>query len=135
MLKEKIKSLCKEKGLTIQRLEIETGLSNGTISKWDKAKPKAESLEKVANYLGVTIDFLLGRSTPARYRDIPNIIDLDSSAFDKALEDAMEDKPQNERQLRRQLSNKAYSLLEQMDTEQQKTAIRLLEALTDENKE
>lgn len=55
MLKETVRGLCKQKGITVQRLEKEVGLSNGTISKWNKAKPTVDSLNKVANYFGITV--------------------------------------------------------------------------------
>ena len=58
---EKIKKYCKIKGISIQTLEKDTGLSNGSISKWDKSSPKSESLMKVANYLDVSVDYRLGR--------------------------------------------------------------------------
>lgn len=135
MLKERIRELCKQQKISVTKLEETLGLGNGAIGKWDKYKPKTENLEKVADYFGVTIDYLLGRPAPTRYRDVATVIDLDSSALDKALEEAIKGNPRNERQLRRQLSDEAYSLLTQMNVEQQKTAIRLLKALADENKE
>ena len=57
-----IKFLCKQKGITIKELEVQTGLSNGTIGKWSNCSPKTDSLTKIADYLGVSIDYLLGRS-------------------------------------------------------------------------
>ena len=54
----RIKELCAEKKLTIQKLEAAAGLANGSIGKWAKASPKAESVAAVANALGVTMDYL-----------------------------------------------------------------------------
>ena len=54
--------LCKEKGVSIAKLEKETGISNGTIGKWSKSSPTAEKLERVADFFGVSVDYLLGRS-------------------------------------------------------------------------
>lgn len=55
---ERIKALCSEKKLTIQKLEAAAGLANGSIGKWGKASPKAESVAAVASVLGVSMDYL-----------------------------------------------------------------------------
>lgn len=60
---ERIRSLCEENRITIMQLESELGFSNGAISKWKKSSPKVANLEKVAQYFGVPIDYLLGNST------------------------------------------------------------------------
>lgn len=56
----RIKKLCKDKGISIQKLEQEVGLSNGSIGKWDISSPKADNLKKIASYFGVSIDYLSG---------------------------------------------------------------------------
>lgn len=56
---DKIREIAKEKGISIQELEKRAGLSNGTISKWNKFRPVAENLQKVAVALGVKIEDLL----------------------------------------------------------------------------
>lgn len=61
MIFKKISELCKEKGISVAKLERETGISNGTISRWGTSSPTVEKLEKVADYFGVTVDSLLGR--------------------------------------------------------------------------
>lgn len=58
-LYDQIKELAEEKGLSIYKIERETGLSNGAISKWNKAAPNSVNLFKVANYLGVSAEDLL----------------------------------------------------------------------------
>lgn len=59
MLLENISRLCKEKGVSIARLERETGISNGTISRWGTSSPTVENVRKVAEYLGTTVDALI----------------------------------------------------------------------------
>lgn len=56
---ERIMELCREKHITICRLEIMAGLSNGTVRRWDKSFPRMNSLIAVANALGVTPGYLL----------------------------------------------------------------------------
>lgn len=59
MLYEKIKFLCESKGIPITRLEAEVGLKNGAIGKWKDSVPSALNLKAVADYLGVSVDWLL----------------------------------------------------------------------------
>lgn len=59
MLYEKIKMLCKEKGVSVTSVEKELGFSNGLISKWDKAEPVVSNLKKIADYFGKPIEFFL----------------------------------------------------------------------------
>ena len=61
MIFAKISQLCKEKGVSVARLEKETGISNGTVARWATSSPTVEKLEKVADYFGVSVDWLLGR--------------------------------------------------------------------------
>lgn len=62
MLFEKILALCKEKGISIARLERECGLGNATVRGWAASSPKADNLKVVADYFGVTVDELLTNS-------------------------------------------------------------------------
>ncbi|MEZ7643014.1 helix-turn-helix transcriptional regulator [Streptococcus chosunense] len=59
---EIIKELVKQRLMTVAQLERTLDLSNGSISKWAKSKPNSEPLEKVADYLNVSTDYLLGRT-------------------------------------------------------------------------
>lgn len=59
MIVTKIRQICSERGLTIQRLEQAAGLTNGCVSKWAVSDPKVSNLKKVADVLGVTVDELL----------------------------------------------------------------------------
>lgn len=59
MIYDKIASICKEKKISIAKLERETGLGNATVAGWKTYTPTAVRLKKVADYLGVTVDELL----------------------------------------------------------------------------
>ncbi len=58
-LKERIKNLAQERGISLPALESELGFGNSTIVKWDKSTPNADKLNAVAKYFGVTMDYLL----------------------------------------------------------------------------
>lgn len=48
-----------EKGISINLLESQAGVSTGSIYKWNTVSPTIRSLSKVAKVLGCTIDELL----------------------------------------------------------------------------
>lgn len=54
-----IKKVAKSRNKSIYRIEKDLEFSNGTISKWNKSMPGANSLQTVADYLGVTPKYLL----------------------------------------------------------------------------
>ena len=56
---ERIKSKADEAGISLKALEKEVGLGNGIIKKWEKTSPQCNKLEKVANYLQVSIEWLI----------------------------------------------------------------------------
>ena len=56
---ERIKQLAKERGVSIAKLEKETGLANATIRKWDTSNPQVDTLVKVAKYFDVSVEELL----------------------------------------------------------------------------
>lgn len=58
-LKERIKQLADERGMSLPTLESELGFGNSTIVKWDKSTPNADKLNAVANYFNVSMDYLL----------------------------------------------------------------------------
>lgn len=60
MLFEKISALCKEKGISIARLERECELGNATVRGWKESIPNSVNLKKVADYFGVSIEYFLG---------------------------------------------------------------------------
>lgn len=56
---ERIESLRKSKGISQGKLEKELGFSNGSISKWKTSTPTSERLQKLADYFGVSIEYLM----------------------------------------------------------------------------
>lgn len=56
---ERIENLRKSKGISQGKLEKELGFSNGSISKWKNSTPTPERLQKLADYFGVSMDYLL----------------------------------------------------------------------------
>ena len=66
------KQLCDARGISPTRASEEIGFSKGSVSYWKKkfvegvdAKPDSYTAEKIADFFGVSVDTLLGRSQPA----------------------------------------------------------------------
>lgn len=58
---EKFAQLVKARGVTAYRVAKDLGLAPTVFSDWKygKSKPKADKLKKIADYFGVTIEYLL----------------------------------------------------------------------------
>jgi len=65
MFSEILKSLRSSKGLTQSQLAKEIGVSTGNIGDWEieRSKPGYVALASLAQFFGVTSDYLLGLST------------------------------------------------------------------------
>lgn len=59
---DRFEKLCREKGVTPTGAARENGLAQSVISMWKTrgSTPQAETVQKLANYFGVSVDYLLG---------------------------------------------------------------------------
>lgn len=57
--------LCKKKGISCKKAAEDIGLSNSITTKWKKtgATPGGDTLNRIANYFGVSTDYLLGKES------------------------------------------------------------------------
>lgn len=56
---ERIKELCKRKGMNVSDLEKQAGLGKKTTYNWATSKPSADSLQRVAQILDCSVEYLL----------------------------------------------------------------------------
>lgn len=61
-LYDRIKEASDKRGFSIDYVNEKAGLSNKAIYGWKKSTPKADNLQKVADVLHVSTDYLLGRT-------------------------------------------------------------------------
>lgn len=66
-----IKELAEKQKISIRRLEENLGFGNGTLNRWRTNTPGVDKLEKVADYFGVTTDYLLGRTENNTFNVLP----------------------------------------------------------------
>lgn len=69
---EIFEQLLQLKGVSAYQVSKETGVSQQTLSCWKKGKytPKQDKLQKIADYFGVSIDYLMGNDTTTTNEDI-----------------------------------------------------------------
>lgn len=72
-LVERIRSLAREKGMSLTVLEQKLGLGNGTIGRWTKVSPNTDKLNRIAEYFDVSLDYLLGKTeNPTSHKRLAN---------------------------------------------------------------
>lgn len=54
--------LLSDRGVTAYQVSKATGISTGSLTDWKKGRsqPKIDKLQKIADYFGVSVDYLLG---------------------------------------------------------------------------
>lgn len=56
---ERLQLIARERGTNFKQLEVECGIGNGVIRRWDIQSPRLDRLVKVADYLNVSLDYLV----------------------------------------------------------------------------
>ena len=80
-----IKKTCKQKGISVTKLEADLGFARSTIYKWDTHQPGIGKLKKVSDYLGVTMEYLLSDQKGYeynRYEDEDTVVGFKQIAYD-----------------------------------------------------
>lgn len=59
----RVRELRESKGIQQKELAVDLGVSQPTVSDWESGRkvPSAKSMAKLADYFGVSVDYLLGR--------------------------------------------------------------------------
>ena len=63
---EYFEKILKERGLTAYRVAKETGVTQSTLSDWKRGRstPKTENMKKIADFLNVSVDYLMTGKEP-----------------------------------------------------------------------
>lgn len=88
-LLDRVRELCKEKNISQRKLEKDISISNGASSKWAKSTPSGEVLQKLSNYFGVTLDYLITGEEPKEISK-PQLTTRDEKDIAKDLDNIME---------------------------------------------
>ena len=73
---EQYKKICEARGISLNGAAKEIGLPSSSVTHWkDGAIPRMKTMQKIADYVGVTTDYLMGytdikEKSPAEAGDI-----------------------------------------------------------------
>ena len=82
-MKNRIKELCKKKGVSMAQAEQDLGVAKGYLSKMEGSNPNASKLQKMAEYFNVTPGYILtGETTEAEYYMNPDARELAQFLFE-----------------------------------------------------
>lgn len=87
-LLNRIKMLCKGKGVSQRKMEQDIGISNGASSKWENSSPSIEVIQKLSAYFDVSINYLMTGETNS---DIMPLNTKDENDIAKRLENTLSD--------------------------------------------
>lgn len=92
-ISERVKIAAKEKGVSVKKMLEDIGLSYNTMSNMKSSMPKADNLAKIADYLGCSIDYLMGRDeespAPSNESRTDELLRLFKNVPDKKKNEAM----------------------------------------------
>lgn len=114
-----LQKLCNERGISVYKATTEIGLNRSAVAKWKKgAIPNGETLQKMAQFFGVDIDYLLGEKGASGSSD--------TASADPELEELLE-------QLKtRPECRMLFKLAADATAEDVRQAVRIIEALRKE---
>ena len=75
-MKDKLKQLRKKRGITAELFAQDIGVPLSTYTKWEfgSASPRYDKLLRIADYYGVSTDYLLGRTDKPASSDLSDIL-------------------------------------------------------------
>ena len=96
-LYNRIQELCKSKGVSGSRMCLDLGMSKSTLSDLKSGRKKgvtADTAQKIASYLGVSVEYLLGeeeqKNTPTPQSEGSPILQEIVSQLDDMTDDQLE---------------------------------------------
>lgn len=82
---DRIKNLADSRNISLAELERRTGLSSGSITKWNKSSPSIDKVKLIADFFNITTDELIGseqtKETSYTETDLAKMVD-NAMSFD-----------------------------------------------------
>ncbi len=70
--------LCKQRGESPTSVCLKIGLSNAAYSSWNESSiPRRATLQKLADYFGVSVDYLLGKTDETKEKSTAKVSEED----------------------------------------------------------
>jgi transcriptional regulator with XRE-family HTH domain len=111
-LYERITDLCKQKGISGSRMCLNLGLSKSTMSDMKSGRKKglnADTAQKIASYLGVSVGYLLGEEETPETKKSPS---AELTEGEQLLLDLFRKVPESQQQLVLQMISAALKTIE-----------------------
>jgi len=121
--------ILEERKITVYKVAKATGISTATMTQWKKgiSTPKQDKLKKIADYLGVSVDYLMTGKEPEPNIQITDesgkLIILDDDTIE--LIDSLRSKPE---------MKMLFSVSRNATKEDIIKAVKIIEALKDDSK-
>ena len=128
---ERIDALCKERGTNVTAMCKELSIARSSLSELSRGRSKtlsADKMSKIAEYFGVSVDYLLGKTdikkepTVTVYDEHDNIVRLDDETIQ--LLDSLRTRPD---------MKMLFSISSKATPEDVLKAVKIIEALRDES--
>ncbi|WP_235015620.1 helix-turn-helix domain-containing protein [Pediococcus acidilactici] len=80
---DRVKKISKKRGLSLAQLNEKAGFKPNVIYSWKTKSPSIDKVEAVANVLGVSVDYLLGKDDKPSTSNEP--VDLDKVLSEEGM--------------------------------------------------
>ena len=96
-LYDNVRKIAKQRGMSLQSVADQAHLGSNTLYKWKTQTPRADTLSKVADVLGVTTGDIINGGQPISKKDIDLLCSIDNArSFDgKPISDEDREKVKN----------------------------------------
>ena len=84
-----IKKLCKKQGVTVTGAEKDLGFARGSLCKVNTNKPSIQKVQKLADYFGVSVDYLMNQNETASETLVNELNSKDEKDIAKSLSDTL----------------------------------------------
>lgn len=84
-----IKKLCKRQGVTVTGVEKDLGFARGSLCKVNTNKPSVQKVQKLADYFGVSVDYLMNQNGTNANTPSSELNSKDEKDIAKSLSDTL----------------------------------------------
>ncbi len=63
-MRDRVKALCRQKGVALTKVEEDLGFAKGYLSKLGNTTPSGAKLQSIADYFGVSVEYLMTGQEP-----------------------------------------------------------------------
>lgn len=95
-MKNRLKELRKEEGLTLDEIQNQAGIKRGTYNNYENGvtEPKLDTWQKLADFFNVPVDYLLGISKDRSTLTIDDLNPEEQDAYERITDMLSQEYPQ-----------------------------------------